>query len=429
MTDQRGFTCNFVKDPPEAIQSECPACLQIIRDQFQATCCGSGYYRVCIEQIKQKNDPCPSYKQREFDIFENKRLKQSLYTRNVYCSHQAKGCQWLGELGHLDNHLNLKPSTENQLEGCQYTEIQRIYCFELMQRSDILVHQIDECSKRPFSCEYCKIFTSDYQDVTINHWSVCDYYTVQCRNNCGEILQRQHLKNHLGNDCPLTIIDCDFKYAGCKVKLPRKDMPKHLKSVESMAAHLSQQAVYQREENRKLTSQVAKLNRDLQQLQISTPMCPVEIPMPNFKHHKESNDVWCSMPFYSHPKGYKLYLRIFANGTKDTEGTHLSVGVALMKGEYDKQLKWPFQFDFMIELLSQNGDQDHYTRKIDAPPLHLHLVQEFSRSNKQRPDMESRILSPTPNYPNTSNVTALRYVFTSYNRFILLRIAPICMFV
>ena len=376
MTNRRGFTCNFVNDPPGAIQSECPVCLKIIRDPFQATCCGLVCCQVCIEQIKHKNDPCPSCKQKEFDTFEDKRLKRLLYKLNVYCSHRAKGCQWMGELGHLDNHVNLKPSTEKQLEGCQYTEIQCIHCSELVQRSSLLVHQIIECPKRPFSCEYCKIFTSTYEDVTINHWSVCGYYTVQCRNNCGEILQRQDLKKHHDSDCPLTIVDCDFKYAGCEVKLPRKDMPKHLKSVESMAAHLSQQAVYQRElerENRKLTSQVAKLNRDLQQLQISTPMCPVEITMPNFKHHKESNDVWCSMPFYSHPKGYKLYLRIFANGTKDTEGTYLSVGVALMKGEYDTQLKWPFQFNFMIELLSQNGDENHYTGKIDIPPLYLQL--------------------------------------------------------
>ena len=138
----------------------------------------------------------------------------------------------------------------------------------------------------------------------------------------------QFLENHITKDCPLIIIDCDFKYAGCKVTLPRKDMSKHLQNLESMAAHLSLQAAYQRElerENRHLTSQVVKLNQDLQQLQISTPMCPVEITMPNFKHHMETNDIWYSMPFYSHLKGYKLYLWIYANGIEHTEGTHLSV--------------------------------------------------------------------------------------------------------
>ena len=386
MTNQRGFDCKFIKDPPEAIQSECPVCLQIIRDPFQATCCGSGYCRVCIEQIEAKNNPCPSCKQTEFNIFEDKRLKRSLYTLHVYCSHQSQGCEWTGELGHFDNHLNLKPSTEKQLEGCQYTKLQCLHCSELVQRSDIPVHQTVECPKRPFRCEYCKIFVSNYKDVTINHWPVCGYYPAQCPNNCGKIIQIQFLENHIMNNCPLTVIDCDFKYAGCEVNLPRKDMSKHLKSLESMAAHLSLQAVYQRElerENKNLVSQVAKLNQDLQHLQISTPMCPIEITMPNFRHHKEANDIWCSMPFYSHPKGYKLYLRIFANGIEGSEGTHLSVGIALMKGEYDKQLKWPFRFGFKIELLSQNGDEDHYTKKLDAPPPHLQLgarVQQEERA-------------------------------------------------
>ena len=388
MTSQHegGFVCQFVTDPPEAIQSECPVCRLIIRNPFQATCCGSGYCQACIEQIKVNNDPCPSCKQQKFNTFEDKRLKRLLYVLNVYCSHQAKGCQWKGELGQLDNHLNLNPSTEKQLEGCQYSKVQCIHCSELLQRSGILMHQINDCPKRPFSCEYCKMFTSNYQEVAIKHWSECGYYIVQCQNNCGENLQRQELKNHIDNNCPLTVVDCDFKYAGCMVTLPRKDMPEHLKNIESMATHLSQQAVYQRElerENRKLTNQVAKLNQDLQQLQISTPMCPVEITMPNFQHHKESKAVWCSMPFYSHPRGYKLYLQIFANGAKDNEGTHVSVGVALMIGEYDKQLKWPFQFDLMIELISQNREEDNHKKKIDPPLPHLQIgtrVQQEQRA-------------------------------------------------
>ena len=106
------FVCQFVTDPPETIQSECLACRQIIRNPFQATCYGSGYCQACIEQIKL-NDPCPSCKQQKFNTIEDKSLKQLLYALNVYCSHQAKGCQWKGKLGQLDNHLNLNQSTEN----------------------------------------------------------------------------------------------------------------------------------------------------------------------------------------------------------------------------------------------------------------------------------------------------------------------------
>ena len=48
------------------------------------------------------------------------------------------------------------------------------------------------------------------------------------------------LDNHVATECPLTIIDCDFRHVGCEVRLHRKDMPAHLG--ESVVNHLSQQA-------------------------------------------------------------------------------------------------------------------------------------------------------------------------------------------
>ena len=39
---------------------------------------------------------------------------------------------------------------------------------------------------------------------------------------------------------------------------------------------------------------------------------------------------------------------------------HISVFVRLMKGEYDNDLVWPFEGDFVIELLNWKADKDHY---------------------------------------------------------------------
>ena len=40
---------------------------------------------------------------------------------------------------------------------------------------------------------------------------MCGYYPVQCLNNCGKMLHRGSLENHIGNERPLTVINCDFQ--------------------------------------------------------------------------------------------------------------------------------------------------------------------------------------------------------------------------
>ena len=70
--------------------------------------------------------------------------------------------------------------------------------------------------------------------------------------------------------------------------------------------------------------------------------------------------------FYTHPHGYKKFLRVNANGHGDGEGSHISVFVHLMRGEFDDHLKWPFRGDITIQLLNQLEDkkQQHHTETI-----------------------------------------------------------------
>ena len=42
---------------------------------------------------------------------------------------------------------------------------------------------------------------------------------------------------HLSSNCPLVVVDCEFKLVGCKVQLALKDMPSHMS--ENLVSHLS----------------------------------------------------------------------------------------------------------------------------------------------------------------------------------------------
>lgn len=79
--------------------------------------------------------------------------------------------------------------------------------------------------------------------------------------------------------------------------------------------------------------------------------------MKKFELHKRYNSEWYSDrdPFYTHPQGYKLCVRIDANGYEKRRGTHVSLYICLMKGEYDHMLSWPFYGEITVELLNQNA--------------------------------------------------------------------------
>ena len=395
-----GFDCEFVKPPPsEYIQSQCPVCLQIIREPHQVTCCGKRFCKACIEHIKAIKKPCPTCN-REFSSFSDKALKQSLYSLKVRCSHQKDGCEWTGELRQLDKHLNTDPQPEKRFEGCQFVEINCICnCEDQLQRRYILNHQIKDCPKRSFSCEYCHDYKSTYDDVTNNHWPVCESFPVPCPNQCGSTIQRQNIDSHVADECPLITINCDFHHVGCAVKLPRQDMPEHLR--ENLLTHISllatshakqQDKINRLEaENNTLKSKQGHLEQNYQSLKAenrilktelepmqqllktappivnSRPLGPLKPPvltMTNFQQHKRDDDQWFSPPVYTHHQGYKICLGMDANGWGTGKGTYVSVHVYFMRGEFDNSLKWPFRGVISYQLLNQVDGNDHETHTL-----------------------------------------------------------------
>ena len=95
---------------------------------------------------------------------------------------------------------------------------------------------------------------------------------------------------------------------------------------------------------------------------VHTSVVPVKLTMTEFEKHKQSGDAWYSEPFYTHHHGYKMCLRVDANGHGDGKGTHLSVAFFLMRGEFDNHLTWPFQGDIIVQLVNQLAkDRGHFT--------------------------------------------------------------------
>ena len=85
--------------------------------------------------------------------------------------------------------------------------------------------------------------------------------------------------------------------------------------------------------------------------------------MPNFIQRITNKEFWESSPFFAFAGGYQMCLQVHV---KEQD---LSVYLNLMKGPHDDELQesghWPLRGIFIIELLNQNSDTNHYRRTLE----------------------------------------------------------------
>ena len=366
---------DFVEQPPE--EFFCPVSFTVLLEPYQTQCCANQLSQETYQRLQ--GQPCPVCREENLAAMKDNYHKRRVFSLKVRCPHKAEGCEWQGELRSLEQHLN----TNSSAGECRYVDVDCPYaCGERVQRRSLEEHKSQRCPLRPFTCQYCN-HKATHQEVTKEHWPVCEKHPLTCPNECGEEkIERQHLKGHLEQTCPLEVIQCDFSYAGCGAQLQRRLMSAHMK--EGMEAHLSllslvvptlqtivqqqgdlirqmrDQIKQDREQDRDQIKQQGDQMKQMENRikQLEKPFPPVDIIMDDFEQHKKSNDSWCSPPFYTHLGGYRMCLNVCANGVGVGKGTHVSVFVYLTRGVFDDLLKWPFHGDVTIQL--KKNDPPHY---------------------------------------------------------------------
>ena len=71
-----------------------------------------------------------------------------------------------------------------------------------------------------------------------------------------------------------------------------------------------------------------------------------------------------SPAFYSSQYGYKMRLKAYLNGRDRGKGTHLSLYIIIMKGDYDALLDWPFKDKITFYLIDQGEQKNHRTHQL-----------------------------------------------------------------
>ena len=383
-----GYDYNFVDTPHN--RYICNICHLTSRDPYLSECCGHLFCKSCLDNVKKAaaiSNACPVCRDEEFKTFRNKAIDREIREFQVYCTNKEKGCEWLGELNGINNHL------ENDA-GCQFEELKcSIECGKMVERRYLTSHAKTECPRRKVNCQYCHD-TGEHQFIEGQHKEECPKLPLPCPNKCevGSVA-REHIEAHR-KECPLEMIACEYHNVGCEVKMARKDQAKHKK--QKTEEHLMMTSSKLTDTEAKLDTaleQIAnltiliysqlnatanistvsivsavkwsiKLNASASMFKIGCQVLPTILQMSGYDKKKENNEVWYSNTFYTHNNGYTMYLCVYAAGAGDGGGTHLSVFLCLTKGSHDDELTWPLTGKFEIKLLNQINDSEHYSKNL-----------------------------------------------------------------
>ena len=355
---------SFVVEPDQ--DCFCPICCELLTEPYQLSCCGHHVCeQCCMQLIARGMNECPVC--REPNILPSasldKYFRRQINNLKVRCQLHKEGCKWTGELrDHQSHHDPDKRKCDYILLPCSFG------CGETIRSGDIREHLKSSCTKRQMNCQYCS-YCSSYDIVTAKHLPICLQVPVTCPNNCKEVgLKRKQLQAHI-DVCPLQVISCPFTSAGYLEQA----------TFTPTAATVSPQYLYNQ--------------------------APMEFIISDFSEKKEANDEWISSPFYTHNRGYKFCLKAHPNGNLTGSGSHMSVYAALMRGEYDNELVWPFEGDIRVELLNWRADENHHSdttpfnKYYDPDGIHSSCVTDRETATRYgRPQFISHTdLVPTTN--------------------------------
>ena len=146
-----GYEHEFLEPSAKLNEFECPLCLFVTREPHLTDCCGQHFCQACINRIITDRKPCPFCKANSYVVIFDKKQKRRVLELNVECTMKECGCDWSGELGKLDTHVDTRKG------NCQFVDVNcPNNCGESHQRRHLANHLSDLCPKRPFTCQYCK---------------------------------------------------------------------------------------------------------------------------------------------------------------------------------------------------------------------------------------------------------------------------------
>ena len=324
MARKVGYDYDFVTAPPKSL--ECPVCLMTFRDPHVISCCGNEFCQLCIERVQRDGKPCPLCNEPNFTTFLHKKLVREVNGLVVRCPQKELGCEWEGELGQVEQHLNPGAGLSSS-SGCGYVMVEcRFQCGAHLQRQMVREHEMESCPKRPIEMQVASLMRK-FEVITTEN----------------KMLKQELVEMKETYDQELT----EIKRTNQK---QQEELQKSLKEVQTCYNEL------------KKKQDAVKVDVDKQCVALRTHTTPLPVPpfyftIVNVEHYMKNNLEYESEPFYSHPGGYKMAVYITPNGYGSGKGKFLSLFVGIQRGEFDDKLQWPFKGTVKIQVYNNTAEK------------------------------------------------------------------------
>ena len=103
----------------------------------------------------------------------------------------------------------------------------------VLQRNELKVHEKENCPLRIVECKHCR---KDFRSCELpNHIDECPKMNILC-TLCGIVMYREDITTHVEENCPEEETECLFAKYMCEVIIKRKHLDQHLE--EKRTEHL-----------------------------------------------------------------------------------------------------------------------------------------------------------------------------------------------
>ena len=247
---QGGFDAVFVVELSERLI--CPIC-QLALKAPQLTKCGHHFCKTCLYECLSRRGVhyCPTCR---------RKLKRSEIFPNNALKREILDlnikCDQLKKGCQWMGELR---SREDHDEECPYVDEKcSNECGDIVIRRAMENHLQEQCPRRMTRCEHCDL-RMEWNELE-HHYEKCPNYPVECRYNCGETLLRHKMAEHVGHQgtCPKSILDCKLKDVGCLFRGNRQELVKHGKDdADSHCSLLASELVATKRELEETKSKLA----------------------------------------------------------------------------------------------------------------------------------------------------------------------------